>query len=305
MLLTKFQNWRFRYETSRGKDVWADVSFLNSEQVNCSINNAVRESQPFLVGKIGSNEQLLILWSSQTAIDLPMRLKWRVPFSETLACATNAGLKPRNVNSYQEFSNVLINALSDANLLGVFSLPREKSLWEKFAKQALICHHYRFTPFFSNSPWSQELEDKKIFVVSPFLDLFQQQIKKRKQIWQKLHILPNFEIIGYQFPYLIDDKCSLSWQDVYQEVVKKMQSTSFDVALFGCGALGFPLAAEAKRLGKVGIHLGGFLQVMFGVAGARHEKHPWFKQYINNAWIYPPSSHRPSNYQQVEDGCYW
>ncbi|MCC0179593.1 hypothetical protein I4641_21795 [Waterburya agarophytonicola K14] len=305
MLQTKIQNWRYRYEKDKGSNVWANVSLLNSEQANDCVSRAIKESQPFCVGKIGTNEQLLLLWGSQIPIELPLGIKWQVPFSETLACATNAGIKPRNVASYQKFSDLFIDDLSIVDLLGVFLLPREKSLWKKFAKQAKVCKPLYFTPFVTDRPWSRELRSKKVFVVSPFLDLFKQQMHKRSQIWQELDILPDFDIDGYQFPYLIDDNCDLDWQDVYQDAIQKMHRTDFEVALFGCGALGFPLAAEAKRLGKVGVHLGGFLQAMFGVAGVRHKEHPLFKKYINEAWISPPSSHKPNNYQQVEGGCYW
>jgi hypothetical protein len=305
MLLTKFQNWRFRYEQNTGKDVWSDISLLNSEEANNNISIAIEESKPLFVGKIGSNEQLLVLWSSKTPIELPMGIKWKIPFSETIACATNAGIKPRSINSYHEFSRLFVDALYTIDLLGVFLLPREKLLWKKFAEQALVCKHLHFTPFVTNFPWSKKLTDKKVFIVSPFLDLFKKQMYKRKQIWSESNLLPNCYLDGYQFPYLIDDNCNLNWQETYQDVLEKMRSTDFDVALFGCGALGFPLAAEAKRIGKVGIHLGGFLQVMFGVAGERHRQHPLFKKYINDAWISPPQSHQPINYQKVEGGCYW
>lgn len=305
MLLTRFKSWRNRYEAKRGVTVWQDISFLNHDQTNNLIGTAIKKEQPFFIGKIGVIEQLLILWSLRIPLELPMGIKWYVHFNETTPCATNAGIKPRTAKSYHEFCDVFVSALPILDLLGVFFKPGEKKLWKKYADDALVCKHLHITPFIANYPWSQELANKKLFIVSPFLDLFKQQLHKRSQIWQKLDLLPNLYLDGYQFPYLIDDNCHLNWQDIYQDVRQKMYSTDFDVALFGCGALGFPLAAEAKRLGKVGIHLGGFLQVMFGVAGARHEQHPLFRQYINNYWINPPPSHRPSNYQKIEGGCYW
>ncbi|NJK38238.1 MAG: hypothetical protein HC835_11315 [Oscillatoriales cyanobacterium RM2_1_1] len=130
-------------------------------------------------------------------------------------------------------------------------------------------------------------------------------MEKRTQIWPDSEILPEFSLDGYQFPYLIDENSTLDWREVYQDVLEQMISTEFDVALFGCGALGFPLAAEAKKLGKVGIHLGGMLQVLFGVIGKRYEEHDYFKQQMNQAWIRPPTTNRPSNFQAVEGGCYW
>lgn len=46
-----------------------------------------------------------------------------------------------------------------------------------------------------------------------------------------------------------------------------MDKVEYDVCLIGCGAYGFPLAAHAKRTGHKAIHLGGSLQLLFGIAG--------------------------------------
>jgi hypothetical protein len=38
----------------------------------------------------------------------------------------------------------------------------------------------------------------------------------------------------------------------------------FDIAIIGCGAYSFPLAANVKRIGKNSVHLGGASQLLFG-----------------------------------------
>lgn len=80
---------------------------------------------------------------------------------------------------------------------------------------------------------------------------------------------------------------------------------NFDVALVGCGAYGLPLAARLKRQGKKAIHLGGALQILFGIKGGRWDSRPEFKKFYNDAWVRPGEEHRPIAYQLVEDGCYW
>lgn len=37
----------------------------------------------------------------------------------------------------------------------------------------------------------------------------------------------------------------------------------FDVAIIGCEAYGFPLAARLKRAGKIVVHMGGATQILF------------------------------------------
>lgn len=45
----------------------------------------------------------------------------------------------------------------------------------------------------------------------------------------------------------------------------EIDKQDYDIALIGCGAYGFPLAAHIKRSGKKAIHLGGALQLLFGI----------------------------------------
>lgn len=301
----RFKNWRYRYEQDRGKYIWTDERLIGRDIVNIKIKESILSKSPLLVGKIGSNEQILMLWASNIPIDLPLNLKWRVKFKETIDCETHAGVRPRNEESYLELYHHFVKALSDIDIMGLFKLPREEKLWSKFAHQSSICQHIFISPFFSETSWSQSLSNKRVFVVSPFLDLFKSQLSKRNSIWPDCEYLPDLSLDGYKFPYLTDQSCTLNWQDVYQDVLEKMTSSQFDIALFGCGALGLPLAYEAKRLGKVGIHLGGTLQLLFGVYGKRYQDHPYFNKYINDSWVRPETSLRPKNYKQIEGGCYW
>lgn len=42
---------------------------------------------------------------------------------------------------------------------------------------------------------------------------------------------------------------------------------NFDTAIIGCGAYGMPLAAQIKNAGRQAIHLGGAVQLLFGIKG--------------------------------------
>ena len=59
----------------------------------------------------------------------------------------------------------------------------------------------------------------------------------------------------------------------------EIDKCDYDVCLIGCGAYGFPLAAHVKHKGKQAIHLGGTLQLLFGIKGNR-----WFDP---NSFLYP------------------
>jgi len=79
----------------------------------------------------------------------------------------------------------------------------------------------------------------------------------------------------------------------------QMTQMEFDVAIIGCGAYGFPLAACAKRLGKQAIHLGGATQLLFGIKGKR------WGDIGNEHWVHPLPEEHPQGFEKVEGGCYW
>lgn len=54
------------------------------------------------------------------------------------------------------------------------------------------------------------------------------------------------------------------WFEALEHMYSEAMKEDFDVAIIGCGAYGFPLAAKIKKAGKIGIHLGGAAQLLFG-----------------------------------------
>ncbi len=92
----------------------------------------------------------------------------------------------------------------------------------------------------------------------------------------------------------------------------QMDDTDYDVCLIGCGAYAFPLAAHAKRQGKQAVHLGGSLQLLFGIKGKRWTeqygtdpaKNPYLKLF-NEHWVFPSADEKPKNASAIEDACYW
>lgn len=85
-----------------------------------------------------------------------------------------------------------------------------------------------------------------------------------------------------------------------------IDKVDYDVALIGCGAYGMPLAAHCKRMGKKAVHLGGALQLLFGIRGNRWEtEQDIYKQFMNEHWVRPLESERPKVALNVENACYW
>jgi hypothetical protein len=85
---------------------------------------------------------------------------------------------------------------------------------------------------------------------------------------------------------------------------RQLEAADFDIALIGAGAYGLPLAAYAKRMGKKGVHVGGMLQLFFGIMGKRWEdmRIPGMRR---EYWVRPSATETIRGKTAVEGGCYW
>jgi len=84
---------------------------------------------------------------------------------------------------------------------------------------------------------------------------------------------------------------------------REIDKKDFDIALIGCGAYGLPLAAYIKSKGKQAIHIGGSLQLLFGIMGERWKSDKTLK--VNNYWTKPFKEDFIKKGSQIEKGCYW
>lgn len=286
----------------------ADLALLPRDRLQDAIRVSLLTREPLLVGKIGANELQLLYWSER--LKLPGRSfpRRRVHFWNLRTCASNAGLKPRTRSSYRQFAALLRDAAMAADHLGVWQEPAEIVLYRQLCLTSEYHNLFDLCPWFANQAcaWPQALAGRKLFVVSPFLDSILSQFPRREQIWAaRPGLLPDCQIIGYRFPFLISRECRLSWQEVYAEVAALMRRSDFDVALLGCGALGLPLGMVAKQLGRQAIHMGGFLQVLFGIHGERFRRDPVYAELFNDHWIAPATAETPMEAHRIENGCYW
>jgi hypothetical protein len=86
---------------------------------------------------------------------------------------------------------------------------------------------------------------------------------------------------------------------------RELEKESFDVALIGAGAFSITLAVKAKRLGGIGIHLGGATQLLFGILGGRWEDSDYLRPFVNESWVRPTGDERPEGFRKMEGGSYW
>lgn len=171
------------------------------------------------------------------------------------------------------------------------------------------------TPLLTDKPWTIALKGKKVLVVHPFAETIQKQYARREKLFPtNPNILPEFNLkvlkavqtLGYKDPNFKD------WFEALDYMKKEIDKIDYDVCLLGCGAYGFPLAAHCKRQGKQAIHLGGILQLLFGIKGKRWETDlgyindfPYASTYYNEYWVRASATETPQKANEVENGCYW
>ncbi|WP_372755666.1 hypothetical protein [Labilibaculum sp.] len=222
---------------------------------------------------------------------------------------TNAGFFPPTVDKIEEFCELMVQDIKQVNILGSW-LPEERI----FSKELGNCKKINFellNPYFSKNPWTKALEGKKVLVVHPFVETIEQQYQKRELLFEN-NLLPAFELKTIKAVQSIaGEKTEFNdWFEALDYMKSEIDKVDYDICLIGAGAYGFALAAHVKRMGKKSIHLGGSLQLLFGIRGKRWEDENYNPTYnyarlINEHWVKPGDKEKPKGAAKVESSCYW
>ena len=126
-------------------------------------------------------------------------------------------------------------------------------------------------------------------------------------LFENPNILPQFNLITLKAVQSIaNNKPEFEdWFIALDSMKNQIDEIDFDIALIGCGAYGFPLAAHIKRKGKKAVLLGGALQILFGIRGKRWEQHSQISLLINEHWSRPLTSEVPNDSKKIDGGSYW
>lgn len=221
----------------------------------------------------------------------------------------NAGVFPYGSETEIKFADYMVQYIKEVDVL---------CAWKTFMQDFLIDTYVRndakliplkgAEPYYCKTPWSKALEGKRVLVIHPFEESIKKQYARRKGIFENKDILPEFELMTLKAVQTIagqHDERFNDWFDALDYMYKKAMEFDFDVAIIGCGAYGFPLAARLKQAGKQSLHLGGATQILFGIKGKRWDQHPFISKLYNEYWIRPDNSEKPKSSGSIENGCYW
>ena len=226
-----------------------------------------------------------------------------------------AGFFPPSVNKVEQFCELMLQDIPQVDVLG--SWLAKESAFENELCYAQKIHIRLLEPFWTLNPWTKALAEKKVLIVHPFVEVIEQQYH-RKNLLFKNSILPDFELktIKSVLSLANEDTEFSDWFEALNWMKAEIDKQDYDICLIGAGAYGFPLAAHVKRKGKKAVHLGGALQLLFGVKGRRWEDpnygvNEWgiptgsYSNLMNEHWVRPGDKLKPKNAQQVEGATYW
>jgi hypothetical protein len=219
--------------------------------------------------------------------------------------AQNAGFFPADPLLLDRFSAQMLEDTRCVDVLG--SWQAGEGLFAPFLQRAVRIGLRDVEPYYHRNPWTEALTGKTVLVVHPFVESIRAQYSRRSELFEDPRILPEFELKTVKAVQSIAETETgfRTWFDAYDSMAKEIAATEFDIAILGCGAYGFPLAAHIKRLGRKSVQLGGATQILFGIKGKRWDDAGFVSKLYNGQWIRPLPSERPDDYLLVENGCYW
>lgn len=302
-LKTNLDNKRYTPDTRPKK--YASKKKLLLQEANDYIFNLLQDNKPFMVARYGAVETSVLKWR----IAQNLGLKKNIDDANMFSICNNAGFFPKEQNLVTKFADMMLDLSKEVNLLGVFYWRMEEYIIKNFAPQAELVRARGLEPWYVENPWTRGLKGKKVLIIHPFESTIKKQYMKREVLFNNKELLPLFELKTLKAVQTIagekDERFS-NWFDALEYMFNEAMKIEFDVAIIGCGAYGFPLAAKLKKVGKQAIHLGGATQYLFGIKSKRAEEiNPIISSLFNDAWVKPALDEKPKNSENVEGGCYW
>ena len=227
-----------------------------------------------------------------------------------------SGFFPPTPKKIQQFCELMLQDMQEVDVLGSW-IPDEKYVVEQMNSE--LVHLRLLEPFWARKPWTRALAGKKVLVVHPFAETIFHQYKNRGKLFVDEDCLPRFEslnVIKAVQTLGQNNTAFTDWFEALQWMKDEVDKHDFDICLIGAGAYGFPLAAHVKRQGKKAVHLGGSLQLLFGIKGKRWEDinygvaewnipNGFYVDLMNKYWVRPMHKEKPKTADNVEGASYW
>lgn len=297
----------------------------NPDVISRIIYEKLTDDKPCMIARFGSTELNTLV--NYIGVKQQERNIWKYIKGEALPWWWNkniinqmqqwSGFFPPTIEKTELFCQLMMEDMKEVDVLG--SWQGNEVYFEKELISTKKVWFIFLDPFWAKTPWTKALAGKKVLVIHPFAELIEEQYyTKRTKLFNNSDILPLFELKTIKAVQSLggEDNGFSDWFEALDSMKKQIDKSDFDICLLGCGAYGFPLAAYIKSIEKKAFHIGGSLQLMFGITGKRWEDPDYGKgakkicpqlnypSLINENWI-RPTQMKTKYSNNVEDGCYW
>ena len=286
-------------------------------QANALLAQVMSSRSPSLVARLGTTENAVVRFyvenqqAGHCAFPRPLKR----------AIQELSGFFPPTDALLAQFSRETLEHLNAVDIMAVRSRVVEREFWDfetffltRFSPSSQLIDMNLLVPLEQEHPWTKALEGKRVLIVHPFEQSIRSQYAKKSRLFDNPRFLPDFDLDVLPAVQSVGDNFANvdyeTWFEALQGMKAELAKKDFDIALIGAGAYGLFLAAECKKLGKIGVHIGGATQLLFGLLGRRWaDPHSAdgkaIAPFINEHWAYPLASETPQGAKKVEDGCYW
>jgi hypothetical protein len=285
---------------------------LSASDANDLLRERVAQGVPTSAGKIGETELGVLVKYEQADHDPD-------EFFDAISCRgpeldllhLNAGVFPKEQAVLVDWAETVLVSLSSLDLLGVWFNSGEKEIVGKYAPSATLVDIKGVEPYYHESPWTRELAGRRVVAVTPFAGSIAQQWSTRTGadlFPGDPSVLPRFalRIVRSPFSAGLRRPSHPSWEAALTHLKTEVAKEAFDMALIGAGAFSLPLCSFVREeLGGSAVHLGGALQLLFGIKGRRWKDHPMISRLFNDRWIHPLADETPRARWKIDGGAYW
>lgn len=294
----------------------------NPDKASLLIYNKLQSGEPCMIARFGSTELNTIinylgtLTKTHSAIKFIKgeQTEWWWNKKSMIQMQKWSGFFPTTEANLNKFSQLMLNDIKEVDILG--SWCKEENCFQHLMPHVQKIRLLLLEPYWSKQPWTKALKGKRIVVVHPFKQsIIQQYTTKRTLLFENPDVLPEFASLRVvkAVQSLNGNSQFNDWFDALEYMKKEIDKEDYDVCLIGCGAYGFPLAAHVKRQKKQAIHIGGALQLLFGIRGKRWENPNYgstlpganYQKLMNEHWTRPLPEETPPTASNVENSCYW
>jgi hypothetical protein len=293
-----FQRLNQVLEQRRYRSLWERQ--LNYEAANQAIAKLLLDAQPCLVGRIGHTEGRIV----------GERVFRHDNFGRLTRKEAHqySGIFPVTSKILCDFADIYAASIAQVDLLGFWQTTYQARLLAELYPEVPLTPLSALEPYLHSSPWSAALRNRRVLVVHPFAHSIQRQfLTNRARIFDHPDVLPEMHLEVLIPPQTLAPLTAgyPTWLDALADLKQRVLQREFDVALLGCGGYGLPLGAAIKNSGRQAIHLGGALQVLFGIRGRRWDHLPGIAALMNDSWVRPSQDETPESALLVDEGCYW